>query len=299
VFLTTGRALLRLTKEFSYIFWAVSLPLAAQSKIQFGLTPAMVVQEFKPGEPFAVELEVTNGNAAPVPMRGLAMDFWYDDKNKNVFGPPGTYSQSASNWLEFVPPQIVVPANGSAKIRLVVTPPLKAEGSFYSVAFLESRPELTEPARDGRKALYTNIRLGTLLLFAAEKTQKYLVELSDVKITPPSAETAFSLDLQLSNLSNTHIFPRPALLILDKESRVVAKAQGEIKRFMPGEHKGLSIPWSGRLKSGDYEAILTLVYADDRTVTKRVPFGVSDADAMAKPPDGAHPDKAAPLASAQ
>jgi len=274
-----GRARLHCLKDFSYLLWGFfCIPLLAQNKIQFGLTPAMVVQEFKPGEPFAVELEVTNGNNAPVPMRGLAMDFWYDDKNKNVFGPPGTYPQSASNWLEFVPPQVVVPANGSARIRLIVTPPLKAEGSFYSVAFLESRPELTEPARDGRKALFTNIRLGTLLLFAAEKSQKYAVELSDVKITPPSRDTSFNLEVQLANLSNTHIFPRPALLILDKDSHVLAKAQGEIKRFMPGEHKGLSVPWSGGLKSGDYEAVLTFVYGDDKTITKRVPFTVPNGD---------------------
>jgi hypothetical protein len=259
----------------------------------------MVVQEFKPGEPFVIELQVTNGNSAPVPMRGLAMDFWYDEQNKNVFGPPGSFAQSASNWVEFVPPQVIVPANGSAKIRLIITPPLKAEGSFYSVAFLESRPELTEPAREGRKALYTNIRLGTLLLLAAEKTETYSVTLSDVKVTPPSADATFNLEVQLSNQSNTHVFPRPALVILDKDHHVVAKAKGEIKRFMPGEHKSLSIPWSGRLPAGDYEAILTLVYGQDKTITKSVPFSVSNTDAIAQSPNMKNEEKAAPAAIPQ
>jgi len=282
------------------LLWLICcLPLAAQNKVQFGLTPAMVVQEFKPGEPFAIDLQVTNGNAAPVPMRGLAMDFWYDDKNKNVFGPPGTFAQSASNWLEFVPPQVTVPANGSATVRLIITPPLKAEGSFYTVAFLESRPELTEPAHEGRKALYTNIRLGTLVLLAAEKTQKYSVDLTEIKVTPPGTETTFNLEAQLSNQSNTHIFPRPALVILDKDHHVVAKAQGEIKRFMPGEHKALSIPWSGRLSSGDYEAVLTLVYGQDKTLTKSVPFVVSNTDAMSQAPTAPKQEKAEPVAVPQ
>jgi hypothetical protein len=250
----------------------------------------MVVQEFKPGEPFALELEVTNGNAAAVSMRGVAMDFWYDENNKNAFGPPGTMPQSASNWLEFVPPQISVPGNGSAKVRVIVTPPVAATGSFYTVAFLESKPELTEPAREGRKALYTNIRLGTLLLFAAEKSQKYNVEVNDIKITPPSSETSFNLEMQVSNLSNTHIFPKPALLIVDKSGRVAAKAQGEIKRFMPGEHKGISVPWSGNLKPGEYEALLTLVYAEDKTISKRTPFTVASADANAAPQNTAVPE---------
>lgn len=258
----------------------------------------MVVQEFKPGEPFAIDLQVTNGNGTPLPMRGVALDFWYDDDNKNVFSPPGTYAQSASNWLEFVPAAIVVPPNGSAKVRVIVTPPAKAEGSFYSVAFLESRPELSEPARNGNKALYTNIRLGTLLLFAAEKTEKYDLEISDVKVTPPSSETPFDLEFHVTNSSNTHIFPKPNLLILDKERHVVAKAQGEIQRFLPGQHKDLSVPWSGRLEPGDYDAILSLVYGEDKTLTRPIPFSVPNNGVRAESSDAPHRAITAPLAVA-
>lgn len=241
----------------------------------------MVVQDFKPGEPFSLELELTNGNNAPVLMHGVAMDFWYDEKNHNVFGPPGTLPQSASNWIEFVPSQVAIPGRTSMKVRVIVTPPLTAAGSFYTVAFLESKPELTEAAHDGKKALYTNIRLGTLMLFAAEKTQKYSVDLSDLKVTPPGSDSAFNLELKFSNDSNTHVFPRPALLILDKDGHVVGKAQGEIKRFLPGEHKDLSIPWSGRLKPGAYEAVLTMVYGDDKTISRRIPFEVPQPDGSA------------------
>lgn len=263
-----------------YVAWVLfsASSLLSQNKVQFGLTPAMVVREFKPGEPFSVELEVSNGNSTPVLMRGLAMDFWYDDQNRNKFGPPGTFPQSASNWLEFVPTQIVVRENGSAKVHLIVTPPVGATGSFYAVAFLESKPELTEPAHGEKKALYTNIRLGTLMLFAAEKSQKYQVAVTDIKITPPGPDTSFNLDLQLANMSNTHIFPRSSLLVMDKDNHVVGKAQGEIRRFLPGEQKSISIPWSGNLKPGAYQAVVTLIYGNDQTVSKQVPFEVREPE---------------------
>jgi hypothetical protein len=108
-------------------------------QVKYGLTPAMVVKTFQPGQPFEVELVVSNGSTTPVLMRGLSMDFWYNEKNEKIFSPPGTLPHSASNWVEFVPRTFTAPAQGSAKVKMIVTPPANATGSYYSVAFVESK----------------------------------------------------------------------------------------------------------------------------------------------------------------
>ncbi len=254
----------------------------AALQVKYGLTPAMVVERFKPGQPFEVELVVSNGSAAPVLMRGLAMDFWYNEKNEKIFSPPGTLPHSASNWIEFVPRTFTVPGQGSAKVKMIVTPPANATGSYYSVAFVESKPEITRAATAESKAMFTNVRLGTLILLSAEKSESYRIEVSDARFSPPAPNRDLYLDFLLDNQSNTHLFPRPQVAILNSQHELVAKADGEIKRFLPGQRGRVSVTWSGDLAAGSYTAVLTMVYGGDKIYTQEFPFRVASPERMAK-----------------
>ncbi len=250
----------------------------ARAEMKYGLTPAMVVRTFKPGQALEVELDVSNGSASPILMRGIAMDFWYNDKNEKVFAAPGSMPHSASNWIEFVPRLFMVPAEGSAKVKMIVTPPADASGSYYSVAFLESKPELTRPATSEKKALFTNIRLGALIMLAAENSENYKVEISDAKFSPPGPNRDLTLDFLLDNQSNTHVFPRSELALLNADHDLVAKGEGEIKRFLPQQKDRMSVSWNGTLPPGRYTAILTVVYGNDKIHTQEFPFTVSAAE---------------------
>lgn len=243
-----------------------------QLRVQYGLTPAMVVETFKPGQPFEIELAVSNGGGAPVVMRGVTMDLWYDEKSDKVFAPPGTLPRSASNWIEFVPRVITVPAQASAKVKMIVTPPANADGSYYSVAFVESKPELTRNATAESKAVFTNIRLGALILLSAEKTEAYKLAVSDVRFVAPGPNQELSLEFLADNLSNTHVFPRTQIAIVDSGHDLVGKAEGEIKRFLPGQRTRLKVSWSGDLAPGNYTAILTVIYGNNRVYTQEFPF---------------------------
>lgn len=251
------------------------LAAAAQAQVKYGLTPAMVVRNFKPGQPFTVELTVSNGSSRPVLMRGTAMDFWYNGKNEKVFGAPGTLPRSASNWVEFVPRVITVPAEGFSTVRMVVTPPADATGSYYCVAFVESKPELARSATAETQALYTNIRLGALVMLAAEKSEKFKINVSDARFSPPAPSHDLTLEFEVDNESNTHIFPRSAVAVLNEGHEIVAKTEGEIKRFLPGQTDRLSLKWGGTLPPGSYTALLTLVYGDDRIYNQSFPFTIT------------------------
>ena len=251
-------------------------------QVKYGLTPAMVVKTFQPGQPFEVQLVVSNGSTAPVLMRGVTMDFWYNEKNEKIFSPPGTMPHSASNWIEFVPRTFTVPGQGSTKVKMIVTPPANATGSYYSVAFVESKPEITRAATSGSKAMFTNVRLGSLILLSAEKSESYRLEVSDAHFLPPGPNQDLSLDFLLDNQSNTHVFPRPQIAILNSQHELVAKADGEVKRFLPGQCDRLSVTWSGDLAADSYTAILTMVYGGDKIYTQEFPFKLVSPERMAK-----------------
>ena len=251
-------------------------------QVKYGLTPAMVVKTFQPGQPFEVELVVTNGGPVPVLMRGLSMDFWYNEKNEKIFSPPGTRPHSASNWIEFVPRTFTVPGQGSTQVKMIVTPPSTATGSYYSVAFIESKPEVTRAATAESKAMFTNVRLGTLILLSADKSESYRIEVSDCRFSPPGPDRDLYLDFLLENQSNTHVFPRPQVAILNSQHQLVAKANGEIKRFLPGQRDRVSVTWSGDLDVDSYTAVLTMVYGGDKIYTQEFPFKVTSPERLAK-----------------
>jgi len=248
-------------------------PVWAQS---MALAPAQVEFTFKPGQPLQFDLGVSNRGGAPTVMRANVTDLWYNDRNEKVFDRPGSWPRSAANWIEVVPPQITVPAGGTGSLRVVITPPAQVSGGYYAVVFLESRPELVQDAQAGQKAVFATMRLGCLVLLSAENTEHYGIELADTHVTPPDASHPLKVDFQLWNNSNTHIFPETRVAIVNSHRELVAKAEAEIRRFLPQQKDGVSATWAGSLSPGSYTAIVTVAYGKDKIQTTDIPFTVGE-----------------------
>ncbi|HSE48019.1 MAG TPA: hypothetical protein VLA96_02300, partial [Terriglobales bacterium] len=103
----------------------LALLLAASTSLAFGqgglaMAPAVFDLKFQPGKPVEFDITVVNETERAVQMQGTIQDWWYNDKNERVFGSPGTYPRSASNWIEFVPRQFEVTPKSSRKVHVVV-----------------------------------------------------------------------------------------------------------------------------------------------------------------------------------
>jgi hypothetical protein len=245
--------------------------LGAQS---IGLAPAQIVADFKPGVPFEYELSVANNGKDAVELHVQITDFWYNDKNEKLFGAPGTSPRSAANWIQFVPEKFEVPAGGSQKMKAIITPPADTRGGYYAVLFVESTPVATNKQTEDGKRVFTNMRIGSLVLLTAKNTESYNLSLDDLKLVPPSDNSGLKLSFSLDNESNTHVFPQARLAILNPDHKLIGKAESEIKRFLPGQKDSMSLDWNGELAAGDYTAVLSLVYADTRAETRQVAFTV-------------------------
>jgi hypothetical protein len=209
-------------------------------------------------------------------MRGSVMDLWFDPHtNEKVFAPPGTLPRSASNWITFVPATFVVPAHGTAKVKLVVTPPPDADGGSYAVLFVESKPELARAASDGQRPIFANLRLGALVLLSAAATERFGLAVNAVSLTPPGEDRKLEMTIELTNTSNTHIFPQARLAVLDATRKVIARAEGDAKRFFPGQQDTIRLTWAGTLAPGDYTTVLTIAYGADKVHTEERPLHVA------------------------
>jgi hypothetical protein len=239
------------------------------------VVPATLEQTYKPGQALEMSFTVVNDTSKPIAFQATAMDWWYNDKNEKVFAVPGTYPHTASNWVEFVPRQFTVEPKKNQRVRVLVTPPPgDTPGGHYSVLFVESKPELVQAGSADRKALFSNVRLGVLMMLAQAGTEQFKLQVSDAKLLPPGTAHNLQFDFSLANAGNTHIFPRPSLVILDAKKQLVGKAEGEVKRFMPDQHDRMSITWPTALAPGGYTAILTIVYGDNQVFTQEFPFTI-------------------------
>jgi hypothetical protein len=240
-----------------------------------GLAPAQVVQKFKPGVAFEIALASINNGDQPVEMSVQITDLWYNEKNEKVFSPPGTSPRSAANWIQFVPEHFEIPAHGSQRMRAIVTPPPDARGGYYAVLFVQSKPVLTGQKTKEGKTVFANVRVGCLVLLTAEGTTDYKIKLDNLNLTPPTGNQGLSLTFDIANLGNTHVFPQGHMAVLDSSRKMVAKAESEMLRTLPGQTNHFKIDWSGSLNPGNYTAILTVTYADEGVDTRSIPFTVS------------------------
>jgi methionine-rich copper-binding protein CopC len=262
----------RLKISLGIALWLGLVGIAVQAQ-SIALAPAQVIAEFQAGKPFSFELTVANKGPEEVEMRGSVSDFWYKENGEKLFATPGSMPRSAANWIEFVPRTFTVPANGSQKVRVTVTPPAgKIEGGHYAVLFVESKPRAATD--ENKKAVFVNLRLGALILLSAQHTESYDLRFTDAKLTPPDSSHNLQLECNFHNQSNTHVFPKIQLVVLSAQHELMGKAESENKRMLPGEKQTLSVSWPGTLAPGNYEAVLTVTYADHRLMTKEYSFSV-------------------------
>lgn len=250
--------------------------LAGHARAQsLGLAPAQVVEDFKPGVPFEFDLSTVNSGDAPVDMQVEITDFWYDEKNEKVFSSPGTSPRSAANWIQFVPDHFEVAAHGTQKMKAIITPPADAKGGYYAVLFVRSKPQLSFPKANG-EGVSTSMRIGCLVLLRAEKTAEYKIELSNVKVASPADAHGLTVDFDLLNAGNAHVFPLARVAVLDTNRKMVAKAESEAKRFLPGQKNSIHVEWAGKLPAGNYTALLTVAYGEDLIETRQITFNVAE-----------------------
>lgn len=258
------------------MIFAAGLQLHAQS---IGLAPAQVVADFKPGVPFEYSLSVANSGSETVELHVQITDLWYNDKNEKVFSTPGTSPRSAANWIQFVPEKFIVAPNASQKMKAIITPPVDAKGGYYAVLFIESTPVATNKQTDDGKRIFTNMRIGSLVLLTAKDTASYDVAIQNLKLVPPAANQGLSLSFDVDNQSNTHIFPLARLALLTPNHKLVGKAESEMKRFLPGQKDSMKVDWTGDLPGGDYTAVLSLIYGGNQTQTRQIPFSIPQKSA--------------------
>lgn len=245
-----------------------------------GVSPATVEAKVKRGSTYTQTYTLSNNTRTRMRFRCSVVDYWYDEKNERLTGRPGTLPRSASLWIQFAPTEVIVEPNSSATVRAIVTIPRVAAGGYYTMPVFEALPaeQPATPKSDVVATASIGIRFRGLVLLTTEDATEYNLEIMDAKVKPPSSSSTFEMDLDLRNRSTTHTRPKGVFAIFDTAGKLAGRGKIEGKRFLPGQRRGLKVPWAGELAPGRYMVVVTLSYdrvgTEPATLVYELPFDV-------------------------
>jgi hypothetical protein len=259
---------------FACLFWTAAVP--AQSTA-IGLTPASLESVVRPGATYSQSFTINNSTATAMRFHCSAADMGYNADEKRVEGKAGTMSRSASLWIQFTPADVMVPANGSAVAKAVITIPAAAAGSYYTVPIFEGRPEMPQPTSGSSVASF-GIRFKGIIVLTTDRGSEYNLEIKSAVVEPPSATAPLALKIDIKNRGTAFTRVRGSYAILDSEGKLMGRGTISSRKMFPIQHEALRSEWSGKLPPGKYSATVLLSYdrvgSESASIVREIPFTV-------------------------
>lgn len=248
---------------FVFAFLLLGFGQARGQSRSLGISPVYVDATVKRGATYDTTFSISNDTGTRLRIRFSMGDYWYDEHNARVDGRPGTLPHSASLWVQFTPPELVVEDGSSAKVKAIISVPQTASGGYYAAPIFEAepadKPSAAEQKRDTATASVM-IRVNGLIMLTTEDNSEYYVEVLGGQVTPPTRSSALQIELDLRNRSTAHVRLRGVLAIFDAAGKLAGRGKIDEKRYLPNQRDMLSARWTGELAPGHYTAVVTLSY---------------------------------------
>lgn len=247
------------------------------------VNPVLIDVKVKRGASYTQTFTLTNNTGTRLRFQCSLGDIWYDEQNNRITGAPGTLPRSASQWVQFLPGEVIVDPRSSMMVKAVITVPQTAGGGYYSMPIFEARPvdqpTLTSSLQQGSTANASiAVRFRGLILLTTLDAAEYNVEILGRHISPPNASAELVTELDLYNRSTAHVRVRGAFAILNSSGALAGRGTFHEKRYLPGQRNILRTTWAGNLKPGQYTSVVTLSYdrvgSEPATLVSELPFVV-------------------------
>ena len=247
------------------------------------VTPMSIDVKVKRGTSYTQIFTLTNDTEIRLRFQCSLGDVWYNERNDRISGAPGTLPRSASQWVQFLPGELIVEPRSSTAVKAIITIPQTAGGGYYSVPIFEATPaDRSTPTSSLQQASTATasiaVRFRGLIMLTTLDAAEYNVEILEGRISPPSASAELVTELDLHNRSTAHVRVRGAFAILNSSGVLMGRGTIQQKRYLPGQRNGLRTSWAGELVPGHYTSVITLSYdragSEPATLVYELPFVV-------------------------
>ena len=239
---------------FSFLF-------PSMAKAQLFLEEGKVALAVTAGERINKSMTVSNTSDKEVHFKVYWEDFQYQapyDGSKKFF-PAGVGPFSASQWINYSPQEVTLPAYGKQKIDYSINVPSSIEGGYYGVLFFEQ----IGAALKSSTGLDVVTRVGALF-FIEPKGISRNASLENIVIKGPNVSGEFV------NKAKVTLIPRMVYYIMEEGGMV--KNRGELKKiYVPaGATASWEMPVPTDLNPGRYSIVMNMDLEEQNVVTKEI-----------------------------
>jgi hypothetical protein len=243
----------------SLLLTLLSISSTSVAQTSISLSPTESFLKGVPGSSVSQEFVVINDGAAPYRLNCFFEDVWFDGE-KTISGDLGTIKEGQAGYqAQCSPNSVLVPPKYVQKIKVVGLIPKDQVGERFTRFYAQMLPpeELKNSGGNAPKAMigYSS-KIGALLSFTAEGTQKISSEILGVKIEP--TKKYHVLRFQIHNTGNVHLAGTGTLVITDATDQMYEKAEVKLPFLYPGQTKSISVNLMDPLKTGKYTALLSV-----------------------------------------
>lgn len=236
----------------------LSIPVAS-AQTSISLSPTESFMKGTPGSSVSQEFVVINDGAAPYQLKCFFEDVWYDGE-KTISGDLGTIKERQAGFqAQCQPNSVLVQPKFVQKIKVVALIPKDQDGERFTRFYAQMLPpeELKNTSGNAPRAMigYSS-KIGALLSFTAQGTEKVSSEILDVKIEPTKRYQI--LRFQIHNTGNVHLAGVGNIVITDMTDQMVEKVDAKVPFLYPNQTKSIAINLVDPLKAGKYKALLSI-----------------------------------------
>jgi len=259
--------------SFVFLFSNFAFGEEKQNQSALGVAPAITELILTPGKKNQSVISVSNITNFPLPVKGNVKSFiGFDQKvtdevfNQEIF--------DASAWIKIEPADFILQPREKKEIKLIVSPPLKAEpgGHYATVYFQPLLPvEVLSP-----QTAYLTARVGVLTFLVVKGEIQEKAFLSDPPKIPFRQFGPVDFKIPFSNEGNIHLNPTGEVLIKSIFNKEVAKLSlSANKIILPKTTRDLEFNWEKRFLLGKYRAQINILYGTEhQKLTQELVFWV-------------------------
>lgn len=213
--------------------------------------------ELAPGETYSGELIAENPADEEVKAKIYLEDWVYTagGTGEKKFTPVASTPLSCSKWVTFTPTQETIPPFGRITVRYTVTVPPSAQGTYYSVLFIETLLGNTVD-EEGVNVLVAG-RIGALFFVQVKGTTERNGRIKSIQLNAPQGNKPMEVATTFENTGNVDITLGGNFLIMDESGKI--QGRGDLNKIytFPGSTESGKTQWVGRLPKGSYQILLT------------------------------------------
>ena len=222
------------------------------------------------GESETFILEVTNTGDEPDHVTITYYDWTVDALGNHDFLPPGSVERSLAGNLQFSPSSFVLASRETRQVRVTVTSPPGAEGTFWGMLMVENENQ-SAATQVGGVGIQIQTRYGVKVYNTVPGTVQPAgrIERIAVKQLEPGSPPVPSLEF--ANTGNAKMTPRGWFELRNAQGQTVWRAEFEGRTLLPGGRMVIERPYDGPpLVSGQYLVLGVVDYGGNRLLGGQV-----------------------------